>query len=428
MTQAQTPLSLTTDPHLPFYKNKKKVIGIAVVCLLIALLAYALAGPVTRQTRYKNALQNLEQGAYDKAYLAFTQLQDYKDSPNMAQEARYQQARKRMDEGDYLGASLLFKQLDDYRDSQALAKDNRIEATYQNARHLYEEGKYEEASNTYKSLGNYKDSQDMAIKMQYQYAVQSLEIGEYDEALRLFTELGGYLDSQALVTETQYQRALSLMEQGEYSEAIRDLAALKDYKDTQAQLIEARYGNALYLLESKAYSIAASVFERLGNYRDSVTKLRESMYLYVTHYTNHNNFNQVTYGYLNALKAIDYEDSAAIYDELYRWKISLDYLNTDPENKEQIDESITKGAPYVHMGLILTGGIPKETIAIRAELEYSDVPQSHFFKEWIAASDSDMLEITWPEGLQGVPGPIFVKLFTRTTGALLGEFKILTEG
>ena len=54
--------------------------------------------PLTIEIKYKKANSLIENGQYDEAIIAFTELENYKDSVNKIIEGKYLQANKLVDE------------------------------------------------------------------------------------------------------------------------------------------------------------------------------------------------------------------------------------------------------------------------------------------------------------------------------------------
>ena len=427
-------------------------------------MAYLIVWQIIPYGKYKGALDDLlNVQDYDRAYDTFTALGDFKDSRVLADESMYLKANLLMERQDYLEASLIFKNLEDYKDSREKATTCRHEAAYTAASLLFDQGEFQRASESFSQLGdfkdseersseslyeegirllndsayeaaltvlsqlaNYRDSVEKARTAKYQWAESQFEAGRYEEALSTFTELNDYNNSKERLPEVTYRLALQLLETGEFSKASSYFQALGDYEESEEKRLEADYGNALYLLESKAYSIAASSFARLGEYKDSADKLNESMYRYITHGTNRNNFNQVTFSYLTKLKEIDYEDSVSLYDELYTWKLSLMYLNTDSQDQNTVTTIISELPHYLHIGFTLEGGTPGERVALGYALRYPDGKYDKASSFWPDAKAGDILTLEWEDGIQW-SGMMRVTIQNSVTAMTLAQIDIPIE-
>jgi tetratricopeptide (TPR) repeat protein len=112
---------------------KKQKIKRTIACVSVLAAACACVAVILQVTQviipgknYNNAVKLMEDGSYDEAIAAFTELENYKDSANKIEECN------------------------------ELIK----ETAYNNAVKLMENGNYDEAISAFTELGNYKDSAD----------------------------------------------------------------------------------------------------------------------------------------------------------------------------------------------------------------------------------------------------------------------------
>ena len=70
---------------------------------------------------YSRARMLFENGRWDDAYAAYTELGDYEDSAERAQEARYQKGLSLLESAEYEQARAIFRELGNYRDADAIA-------------------------------------------------------------------------------------------------------------------------------------------------------------------------------------------------------------------------------------------------------------------------------------------------------------------
>lgn len=89
----------------------------------------------------------------------------------------------------------------------------------------------------------------------------------------------------------------------------------------------------------------------------------ESMYLYVSE--NYDRNDKKTLEYLTVLKDRNYKDSAALFSDLFDWKISLDYLNSDPNDTDGFEEPFSKHSKFFHFGFTVEGGIPDDSLDLK---------------------------------------------------------------
>lgn len=103
-------------------KSKKKTtkkllisIGIVIVLIFIGTVIYYIA--TINERTYKSAKVLFNANQYEEAYAAFSEIEDYKDSMEMAKECLYLKAQNLFENEDYKEALECFKQLDTYKNS-----------------------------------------------------------------------------------------------------------------------------------------------------------------------------------------------------------------------------------------------------------------------------------------------------------------------
>ena len=148
-------------------KRRKKIAVVGSVTAVIVVVAIIVVNTVIIPSiKYNNAVAMLENGQYDEAITAFTDLGNYKDSINKITETQ--------------NAKTEFK------------KNQK----YDSANKLFEEKKYDEAITAFTDLGDYKDSSNKIIEIKYLQANKLVDEKRYGEAIIAFTELGDYKDSK----------------------------------------------------------------------------------------------------------------------------------------------------------------------------------------------------------------------------------------
>ena len=240
-----------------------------------------------RDSLYQDALSQMQSAetkyAYEKAYSAFKELEDYRDSLAKAQECLDAiEALKRAEEqaaieakrknrkmalaitipslviittlillftyvipkGHYdKGVSLMAeKQWDAAREEFMQAGNNdeasnkAKEADYNSGIALLAEQKWDEAKAKFVRAGDYNDSAVKAKEADYQKATQLLENGNYEDALLLFKSLDNYSDSETQCRECIYQRANNILASNDYDSAYKEFKPIKGYKDVDSIL------------------------------------------------------------------------------------------------------------------------------------------------------------------------------------------------
>ena len=133
------------------------VLPLAVICLLGVVF---IPIEIIPAIKYNQAETLVDDGKYEEAKVAFTELGGYKDSKikiyeieRMVTERDYQSALKFLDDGNYDDAISAFVELDGYLDSEKQIK----EAYYRKAEQLNRNGSFGEAYDLYLQLMGYRD-------------------------------------------------------------------------------------------------------------------------------------------------------------------------------------------------------------------------------------------------------------------------------
>lgn len=140
-------------------EDKKRNIKIFKICLVIAVVIICVTGgrAIKNNMDYKQAMALMESGKCDEATVAFKELGDYKDSPEMIEyiNNKYKKGQKLVKERNFGGAVAIFEELGDYKDSKDMLK-------YATGMLMGVKGKYKEAVAIFEELGDFKDSKDKA--------------------------------------------------------------------------------------------------------------------------------------------------------------------------------------------------------------------------------------------------------------------------
>lgn len=231
-------------PQAPLKPKKKKkglIIGIisgaAVLLAGAAVAVYFLV--LAPLFSYNKAVSLKEDGKYQEAIEAFTDLKDYKDSPDQITECRYLAAKQLAATGKYDEAVAAFEALGDYSDS----KDQIKQCGYDKAKKLFDDGEYDKAKEAFLALGDYADSADQATACDYAVAKALIE-SDPEEAVELLEALGDYQDSGELVKQAK----MTYCEQNRDNTDETTYAYLKD-------------------LKSAGYAGASALYDELYTYR-----------------------------------------------------------------------------------------------------------------------------------------------------------------
>lgn len=197
-------------------QKSDKGLGVAFagVCVMLAmfLVTLSVCFIVVPQVKYNDAVALLEDKKYDEATIAFTNLENYRDSAEKIEEIKtvlldkdYDAAIALSDAGKYNEAIDAFTKLGDYRDSKAKVeeiKNTILYKKYDEAEKLFYAGKYAEAINIYSILGEYKDSKRRIEQISNRLADgDTIYFGTYNDKPIAWKILKTESDKMLLITE-----------------------------------------------------------------------------------------------------------------------------------------------------------------------------------------------------------------------------------
>lgn len=435
-------------------RNKKITIitsSAVAACIALVILWITVLSPMIQ---YNKAQTLLDSGSYDEAIVIFTELENYKDSPEKILETKYAKAESLFSSKDYDGAVAIFTELADYNDSA----DRIKEVKYSKANALSESKDYAQAADIYKEIGEYKDCATLYPATVFNYATALVEKkdlagaekqlsilakydayaedtnalyvrvmdayyadGKYNEALSAYKNTKDYSEDSDKYKDMTYKYAQSLFDQKNYSTAKSTFKKVSGYSDADQKVIECDYQQGLYELSKKNYSAAITAFERVKDYSDSKEQIKEAKYQYVK--ANKSRTDTTTHTYLKDLKSAKYKDSADIFKELYAWKLSA-VINTDPDDEKTDKSSISKyDSIYFHLDL--QGGEPGAEIRIKYVTTYPDGETNS--GTWDSTYVANGIGTwSWEGGIYknpayGVSGTLKIKFYNADTGELIGE-------
>lgn len=201
-------------------KNKKKIIGIAIVIALSIVSIPVATKFLVPAIKYSNATKLLETGDYEQAETIFRELDSYKDSKEMVNEAIYLHGKELHDNGEFESAIKLFQSLEKYKDSPTMVK----RSIYAQANNLLNQKKYTDALSYYKQCEEFEDTAEILDKV----GVELAEQGQYEDAL---SYLYLHNDSEEQIRQINYDYLCWQMENREYSKTASTYNKIKDYKD-----------------------------------------------------------------------------------------------------------------------------------------------------------------------------------------------------
>lgn len=127
-------------------------------------------------------------------------------------------------------------------------------------------------------------------------------------------------------------------------------------EDADSLWNEASYNAGISCLKYNLYESAIDYLEDVKGHSDVKEKIKEAKYGYVKSHKNRTN--ETTYSYLKDLKTAGYQDSRAIYNELYAWKMTFVAINNCEDSTVNMS-SLSKYDTWWYFHLKLSGGPPK---------------------------------------------------------------------
>jgi tetratricopeptide (TPR) repeat protein len=243
---------------------------------------------------------------------------------------------------------------------------------YTSAEALLNEGNYEEAIKAFTALGDYKDSTqriaeanelrneatERELAAQYAEAETLLEAGEYDAAIEAFKALGEYEDSSDRIDEVYYLSGKNSMQDTDYLSAYQSFSNANFYQDSEVLMIDCAEALGAEAYSDGSYQDAVEWYEKA----EDIDSANDAKYNFIQE--NRNNTNKFTYDYLCDLTEIEYEDSQAIYDDLYT--VRVDVLINTKETDHTTDTSellyyTSFQTVYIHCKM--SGGTPYQTLS-----------------------------------------------------------------
>lgn len=155
--------------------NKKTILISCSIIAFVIIGVFVYYAATAKSREYKSAKELFDAKQYQESYAVFSEISEYKDSMDMANECLYQMAQVYYAEKKYESAKEFFDKIDSYKDSSDMSK----ECLYLKAQNLFESENYEEALECFKQLDTYKNSTDMLFQCEYNMTVD----GQFIKAL-----------------------------------------------------------------------------------------------------------------------------------------------------------------------------------------------------------------------------------------------------
>ena len=234
---------------------RKGIIAAAVlIALIIAYQVYAIV--LQPAIQYNNAQKYCNEGQYEEAIELFTNLGEYKDSPEQLSKAKYDWACEYFDNNEFDQAVALFRELGDYSDSSEKILEVETAHEYEKALQDFERGLYKTAAEVFDKDLSYKDSA-------YYAGCCYKELKMFDRALTCFEQVPNssslYKDVGVAIDECN--------------------AAIKDKKNAEAYDEGVDFAKKGYLYSAKEKFEECDSYSNAEDYLEIINKTVEEGWL-----------------------------------------------------------------------------------------------------------------------------------------------------
>ncbi len=232
-------------------------------------------------------------------------------------------------------------------------------------------------------------------------AYTQLEAGNYSTALELITKaMGGDTsmrtdEEDAFIEECYYGLGQDALEQGDLATAADYFHQADDFSDAEICYQKCHYELGERCMNDNDYYYAVDHFEKIIGYEDAYHRCYDAKYQYVL--ANFEQSDQNTKHYLEDLKFVGYGDCAALYQELYGWRLENMVVNSS-EGDETTDQYEFHASDVVLFHFDIAGGPGTEDLLISTKTTKPDgsTIDYTFENEWPAGQSC---WFGWKDGL-----------------------------
>lgn len=282
-------------------RTKRLVLTACGVFALVALTAVIITNLVIPLGNYNSAVAMRENGDYEGAIAAFTELGHFRDSKQQVLATYYAKGEKLLVEDHREEASAAFSAADGYKD----AADRAAGIPYMEVSDLIDAGEIHKATVQYNLLRGGKPAPESANKLVYAKAKILYDSGDYINAEKIFGLMDSYMDSADLHTDSAYNAAQELAQNGEYDKAISLLSKATDQQSI-ALADECRYQAGKSYYNEARYLRARDRFEQISD-KDRYEDVADMMIVCSAYSELYNSSLSATTGYLELETQADVE-------------------------------------------------------------------------------------------------------------------------
>lgn len=263
-------------------RQKRRKIVVRVIVSAIVVLAIAAYFVVTKvimpAQAYEHAVALRQEGHYEEAVAAFTELGNYSDAAEQVGATYYAQGEALREAGNWDGAVEAFRNAGDYEDATT-----QIYATrYAEGEAKRSRGDWAGAIRAFEAAGSYNDAATQVNATYYAEGEAKRDAGEWDGALTAFKKAGAYGDAAEQIKAIYahyYAEGERLRENGDWDGAVNAFRkAARAYSDAATQINATYYAQGEALRESGDWDGAVDAFKNAGAYSDAATQINATRY------------------------------------------------------------------------------------------------------------------------------------------------------
>lgn len=287
-------------------RRKKRWTFTGVVTVIVVGFVSFFIVPSYFDGRGQVALRNAD---YDTAYTMFSRSNEAGSDGY----ATYSRAFALISEEEFERGQELIQSIDD--ETRRNMGEMDLETSYQYAigDYFMRQQRYAEAADVYRDIVYYEDARDKFNEAAYLAGDTLMENGRYREAVSNMEMIGDYKEAtqkKANYVETIYIEAEKDFNDGNYEEASSKYAILTpyDYRNSSTMVLQAVYKEGIDAYEASDFDKAVSIFDSIYIFKDSLNYLKEIYYERGKAVQNENQFEAYQY----FLNASGYKDTESI--------------------------------------------------------------------------------------------------------------------
>lgn len=258
-------------------KAKKTAIEISIIIAILAVIITAIYFAVTKfipDYKYNKAVELHNQGNYDEAIVAFTDLNGYRDSENQIIVCQYDKAMNLIAIGDYDSGYQLLRTVGLYYDAEAIITSTE----YSRGIQCIENADYQNAISFFEYSIDYEDSQEKIYQCHFELGRLALENEDLDLAVEEFIAANHFGEADDYLSQTYDLKGDVEFNNSNFEEAM----AFYELSDNSSQISECYFNLAELAYTEGDYLTAGQYYEEVTTHSDSGTLAQDAYYNYVS--------------------------------------------------------------------------------------------------------------------------------------------------